>query len=146
MDHGRKEPVKNKSPRTVTLTLRHYLDVKIKDHRKALTWILLSSHMLAIERLRWRELGRPRLERHCRKCRFCRIAVESPEHAMLGCNSSALLVHTREDMMARVIRDEPDLALVYGQLDDVDFLKKLVQSRKAIATVAKWAHAVLKIF
>ncbi len=38
------------------------------------------------------------------------------------------------------------LALVYGQLDDIDFLKKLVQSRKAIATVAKWAHAVLKIF
>ncbi|PBK79030.1 hypothetical protein ARMGADRAFT_879905, partial [Armillaria gallica] len=93
--HGRKEPVKNKSPRTITLTLRHYLDVKIKDHRKALTWMLLSSHMLAIERLRWRELGRPRLERDHRKCRFCKIVVESPEHAMLGCTSSQVLVHTR---------------------------------------------------
>ncbi|PBK79388.1 hypothetical protein ARMGADRAFT_1056323 [Armillaria gallica] len=130
--HGRKEPVKNKSPRTITLTLRHYLDVKVKDHRKALTWMLLSSHMLTIERLRWRELGRPRLERDHRKCRFCKIAVESPEHAMLGCTSSQVLVHTRSQMLAR--------------LDDVGFLKKLVQSRKAIATVAKWAHSILKIF
>ncbi|PBK98880.1 hypothetical protein ARMGADRAFT_918477, partial [Armillaria gallica] len=106
----------NKSPRTITLTLRHYLDVKIKDHRKALTWMLLSSYMLAIERLRWREFGRPRLERDHRKCRFCKIAVESPEHAMLGCTSSQVQVHIRSQMMARVIRDEPDLAPMYGQL------------------------------
>ncbi|KAK0183917.1 hypothetical protein F5146DRAFT_964442, partial [Armillaria mellea] len=144
--HDRKEPVKNKSPRAITLTLRHYLDVKIKDHRKALTWMLLSSHMLAIERLRWGEPGRPRLERDHRKCRFCKSAVESPEHAMLGCMSSQTLVDTRNEMLARVIRDEPDLASMYGRLDDVEFLKKLVQSRKAIASVAKWAYSVLRIF
>lgn len=46
-------------------------------------------------------------------------------------------------MIARGFRDEPDLGLGYGQLSDIVFLKKLVQSRKAIATVAKWAHAVL---
>ncbi len=35
--HGRKEPVKNKSPsRTVTLALHHYLDAKFKGHRKIL--------------------------------------------------------------------------------------------------------------
>ncbi len=144
--HDRKEPVKNKSPRTTTLTLRHYLDVKVKDHRKALTWMPLSSHMLAIERLRWRELGRPRLEREHRKCRFCKTVVESPEHAMLGCTASQALVHVRREMLVRVMRDEPDLAPVHGQLEDVEFLKKMVQSRKAISSVAKWAHVVLKIF
>ncbi|KAK0464796.1 uncharacterized protein EV420DRAFT_1230770, partial [Desarmillaria tabescens] len=70
------------------LTLRHYLDVKIKNHRRALTWILLLTHSLAIERLHWRELGRLKLERQYHKCRFCRIAVESLEHAILECNSS----------------------------------------------------------
>ncbi|KAK0454733.1 hypothetical protein EV421DRAFT_1942969 [Armillaria borealis] len=135
--HGRKEPVKNKSPRTMTLTLRHYLDVKVKDHRKALTWMLLSSHMLAIERLRWRELGRPRLGREHRKCRFCKTGVESPEHAMLGCTSSQALVQVRREMLVRVMRDEPALAPVHGQLEDVEFLKKMVQSQKAIASVAK---------
>ncbi|PBL00253.1 hypothetical protein ARMGADRAFT_1006481 [Armillaria gallica] len=39
-----------------------------------------------------------------------------------------------------------DLAPVHGQLEDVEFLKKMVQSRKATSSVAKWAHVVLKIF
>ncbi|PBK59761.1 hypothetical protein ARMSODRAFT_966715 [Armillaria solidipes] len=88
---------------------------------------------LAIERFRWRELGRPRLERHSRKCQ--------------NCGGVTRTCHVRMQRVTTVvIRDEPDLALVYGQLDDIDFLKKLVQSRKAITTVAKWAYAVLRIF
>lgn len=69
---------------------------------------------------------------------------------MLRCNSSQALVHTREEMgqgraemIARVIRDGPDLGPV---LSDIDFLEKVVQSRKTIATVAKCAHAVLIFF
>ncbi|PBK71507.1 hypothetical protein ARMSODRAFT_1071482 [Armillaria solidipes] len=57
-----------------------------------------------------------------------------------GCNSSQALVHTREEMIARVVREEPDL------VSDIYFLKKLVKSQKAVATVAKWARAVLRIF
>ncbi len=65
---------------------------------------------------------------------------------MLGCTASQALMHVRREMLVRVMRDEPDLAPVHGQLEDVEFLKKMVQSRKAIASVAKWAHVVLKIF
>ncbi|PBK81717.1 hypothetical protein ARMGADRAFT_772853 [Armillaria gallica] len=56
---------------------------------------------------------------------------------MLGCTASQALVHVRREMLVRVMRDEPDLAPVHGQLEDVEFLKKMVQSRKAIASVAK---------
>ncbi len=65
---------------------------------------------------------------------------------MLGWTTSQALVHIRHEMMGIVMGDEPDLVLVYGQLGDVEFLEKLVQRRKAIATVMKWADAVLKSF
>lgn len=42
--HDRKKPAKNKSPRRVTPTLRHYLKVKIKEYRNTLIWTLLLSH------------------------------------------------------------------------------------------------------
>ncbi|PBK70381.1 hypothetical protein ARMSODRAFT_955871 [Armillaria solidipes] len=80
------------------------------------------------------------------KCCFCKTVVESPEHAMLGCTASQALVHVRREMLVRVMRDELDLVPVHGQLENVEFLKKKVQSRKATASVAKWAHVVLKIF
>ncbi len=42
--------------------------------------------------------------------------------------------------------DEPDLVLVYGKLGDVEFLEKLVQCRKVIATVVKWWMPYWKAF
>lgn len=48
-------------------------------------------------------------------------------------------------MVAIVMCNEYDLAPVYGQLGNDAFLMKVVQSRKVIATVAKWARAALKI-
>lgn len=50
-------------------------------------------------------------------------------------------MQTRREMLARIVRDEPDLASVYALLGSVDFLKKLVKSRKAITAVAKEAHS-----
>ncbi|PBK78454.1 hypothetical protein ARMSODRAFT_1030463, partial [Armillaria solidipes] len=81
--HGRKEPQKNKPPAQVVLCMRHYLDVPVLEHRTALTRVLLSNHLLALERMRWSEYGKPKVQRDHRKCRFCRTVVESPEHALL---------------------------------------------------------------
>ncbi|KAJ7028809.1 hypothetical protein C8F04DRAFT_902166, partial [Mycena alexandri] len=84
---GRLEPEKGGTAVLKTLQFRHYLNVVNPKHRKALTRLLLSSHGLALERLRWVELRRPRIDRNLRVCRFCKAEIESPEHAMLECDA-----------------------------------------------------------
>ncbi|KAF8872278.1 hypothetical protein BD779DRAFT_1452936, partial [Infundibulicybe gibba] len=86
---GRVELEKDSRPRHRTMCFRHYLNVSNADHRKALTRLVLSSHCLALERLRWTEHCRPSVEPHLRWCRFCQIAIESPEHALLECTANA---------------------------------------------------------
>jgi hypothetical protein len=49
---GRLEPEKDSAPVLKTLQFRHYLNVANPQHQKALTRLLLSSHCLALERLR----------------------------------------------------------------------------------------------
>jgi hypothetical protein len=52
--HGRLEPQNDKPPAHVTSKMRHYLTlVKTQLHREALTSILLSTHRLAVEVLRY---------------------------------------------------------------------------------------------
>jgi hypothetical protein len=51
--HGRREPQKDKPAAQKTLFLRHYLSmVKTQEHREAMTSIMLSTHQLALEKLR----------------------------------------------------------------------------------------------
>ncbi|KAJ7761224.1 hypothetical protein DFH07DRAFT_694742, partial [Mycena maculata] len=71
------------------LDLRHYLSmVKTTSHREALTSIMLSTHLLALERLRYVDHAHPPVPRQERVCRFCKTEVESPEHAMFECQAS----------------------------------------------------------
>jgi hypothetical protein len=47
---GHREPQKDKPPAPETLRLRHYLSmVNTQKHREALTSLLLSAHLLAVE-------------------------------------------------------------------------------------------------
>ncbi|KAK0433388.1 uncharacterized protein EV420DRAFT_1240540, partial [Desarmillaria tabescens] len=50
--HGCKGPRKGKAPVPVALRMRNYLDVTMPNHRDALVSIVLSTHRLAVERLR----------------------------------------------------------------------------------------------
>ncbi|KAF9021198.1 hypothetical protein BDZ89DRAFT_893282, partial [Hymenopellis radicata] len=94
---GRNEPPKGKtgSAKPVVSCLRHYLRVDIAPHRDALTRILLSEHLLAVERLRWSDHAFPSLPRHRRLCRLCGLDVETPEHALLTCGATRELVDVR---------------------------------------------------
>ncbi|KAJ7246142.1 hypothetical protein B0H12DRAFT_1306477 [Mycena haematopus] len=87
---GRREPQKDKPPAPQTLRLRHYLFmVKTQKHREALTSLLLSTHLLAVEILRYGDHLHKREEdrsRHVR--RFCKSEVETPEHALLVYDAS----------------------------------------------------------
>ncbi|KAJ7724336.1 hypothetical protein DFH07DRAFT_722319, partial [Mycena maculata] len=96
MLQGRREPQKDQPAVHKTLYLRHYLSmVKTTSHRKALTSIMLSTHLLALERLRYVDHAHPSVPRQERVCRFCKTEVESPEHAMLECQASPEVLNLR---------------------------------------------------
>ncbi|KAJ7485541.1 hypothetical protein FB451DRAFT_1230200 [Mycena latifolia] len=95
-----REPEKDSAPIQKTLCFRHYLNMVNPKHRKALTR-LLSSHCRALERLRWVELRRPRIDRNLRVCRFCKARIKSPERALLECTANAELVVLCNDFLTR---------------------------------------------
>ncbi|KAJ7641188.1 hypothetical protein FB45DRAFT_738396 [Roridomyces roridus] len=69
---GRLEPQKNKPPAQVTATMRHYLSmVPTQSHREAVSSILMSTHQLGVEVLRYVDHAHPRLERERRLCCLC---------------------------------------------------------------------------
>jgi hypothetical protein len=67
--------------------------------------MLLSSHCLALERLRLVEFRRPRIDRNLRVSRFCKTEIESPEHALLECTEELELVQLRQDFLVRMRKD-----------------------------------------
>jgi hypothetical protein len=67
--HGRREPPKDKPAAQKTLFLRHYLSVvKTQEHREAMTSIMLSTHQLALEKLRHVNHALQPVPRHLRLC------------------------------------------------------------------------------
>ncbi|KAK0434697.1 hypothetical protein EV421DRAFT_1678942, partial [Armillaria borealis] len=68
-----------------TLSFKSYLDLPIPAHRKAITRLVMSSHIFAVEVLQWRERYRKFVPRKWRVCRFCRVSVEDEAHALLSC-------------------------------------------------------------
>ncbi|KAF5374013.1 hypothetical protein D9615_009920 [Tricholomella constricta] len=145
----RKEPRKDEAPAQITLRLRHYLImVKTRAHREALTSIMLSTHMLAVEKLRWVEHGHPRVNRAERLCRLCRTEVETPEHALLDCTASHELLALRHVFFVE-LELHPTTPLLHSaieQMDSINLLKRLIAQRPTISLVAKYAYQVLKLF
>ena len=56
---------------------------------------MLSSHSLAVERLRYQERYRPAVPHPWRLCRFCRLEVEDEVHALLKCQARSELLGLR---------------------------------------------------
>ncbi|KAL1672665.1 hypothetical protein EV122DRAFT_175165, partial [Schizophyllum commune] len=83
--------------------MRPYLATMVSAHRKALTRLLLSDHMLAVEVLRRQaRYRRAVLAREDRLCRLCRLHVEDEVHGLLYCRGRLDLISMRralfEDM------------------------------------------------
>ncbi|KAJ6498557.1 hypothetical protein C8R47DRAFT_1260392 [Mycena vitilis] len=145
---GRREPQKDKPPAAQTIRMRHYLTmVKTQKHREALTSLLLSTHLLAVEILRYGDHEHKREDDLSRRvCRFCKSEVETPEHALLACDASAEVKSLREVFMAQLFSDIPTLRRRMDELDLIEFFKAMIYERKTIALVAKFAHEVLEVF
>ncbi|KAJ7917975.1 hypothetical protein B0H13DRAFT_1607799 [Mycena leptocephala] len=127
------------------MKLRQYLRVPVPAHRKALTRLLLSSHTLGIEILRWKECYKVRVPRDSRLCRFCRLAIESESHATKGCTAPAL-VALRYDFLKDIYCLVPDLPRRWTSTDE--FLRALVQYRNFDLTqrLAKYTYDVFEIY
>jgi hypothetical protein len=144
---GRREPQKDKPAAPETLYLRHYLFmVKTQKHREALTSLLLSTHLLAVEVLRYSNHLLPRIERSQRVCRFCHSEVETPEHALLACVASHDVVALRTVFLEKLFICVPSLHRSKAELNDIEFFKAMVYERASIGLVAKFAFEVLEVF
>jgi hypothetical protein len=108
--HGRREPQKDKPAAQKTIYLRHYLSmVRTQSHREALTSIMLSTHQLALEKLRYVDHAKPKVPRDERVCGFCLSSVESPEHALIECQASPEVLKLRDVFMHKLFRAVPRL-------------------------------------
>jgi hypothetical protein len=120
--------------------------VKTQAHREALTSIMLSTHQLAVEVLRYTDHAKQPVTRENRLCRLCKTRVETPEHVLVTCASLDALVELRKIFLEKLFAKTPELQRVLAGDSETNFLKAIIYSRPTIALVAKFAHDVLQIF
>ena len=107
---GRIETQKDKPPTQIISKMRHYLSmVKTQKHREALTSLLLSTHQLAVEILRYVDHAYQPVPRADRLCRLCKDEIETPEHALLSCTSLDTLVELQALFLVELFENSPDL-------------------------------------
>ena len=129
-----------------TMYFRHYLHVKIPRHRMALTGLLLSDHILAIEQLRRATRNRPRYPRHLRICRLCKNDVEDPIHALLICVGSEQLVTLRKQFIQDLISKAPYLKNSSVLTDPEELFRRVYADKKLVDTLARYSYKMLDIF
>ncbi|KZV62607.1 hypothetical protein PENSPDRAFT_758571 [Peniophora sp. CONT] len=148
---GRLEPQPRGPPQQVLLQLREYLKVRNAQDRAAMSKLMVSSHPLAIEQLRHasgvrnkrKKLAVPRDQW---LCRFCNIAIESPEHALLTCEGSAALSALRAEFYAKIQPLRPDLAAAATDVNAQDTLRSLLGAREITSLLAAFVRRTFTIF
>ncbi|KAJ6563723.1 hypothetical protein DFH09DRAFT_830899, partial [Mycena vulgaris] len=105
--------------------------------------MMLSTHSLALEKLRHVDHALPLNER---LCRFCKTQVESPEHALFECQASPAVLTLRATFLDKLFRTVPKLQNEMAELTSVEFLKAMIYERATIVLVAKFVYEVLEEF
>lgn len=117
----------------------------------AFTQLLLSCHILAVERLRWTSRARPYFVPHeWRLCRFCVkdnvYEVEDEVHALLHCTSNPLLTSLRTEWLGK----HDVRAVMRRYIDEIaedwEKLRELMRRPEIHATMGWYIHHVLRIF
>jgi hypothetical protein len=120
--------------------------IRTQSHREAMTSIMLSTHQLALEKLWYTDHAHQPVPKHERVCRFCTDKVESPEHALLECQSNPDVLNISSVFLAKLFRTVPKLQQRFLELDSVAFLKAMIYERSTIVLTGKFVHDVLEIF
>lgn len=145
--HERVEPQKDGGPVQVTSIMRHYLSmVRVQKHREEIISLLLSTHLLAVEVLRYVDHGYAPVPREERLCRMCKKEVETPEHALISCDALDTLNQLRSTFLTKLLLEAPLLQLRMAELTNTEFTKAMVYHRPTIALVAKYVYEVLELF
>jgi hypothetical protein len=142
--HGRLEPMELGPPRKIVVFFRHYLQVQVPGHRRALTQLLLGDHPLGVEQLRRAGRYHPSVPRPDRLCRLCREDVETPEHILLICNVLPALSLLRHNFCLNLQTHGLQLPCVTCA-NATCVLQGLVYSRSSIDLLAKYVYDALAI-
>ncbi|KAJ6452749.1 hypothetical protein C8R45DRAFT_847510, partial [Mycena sanguinolenta] len=106
--------------------------------------ILLSGHALASERMTWADRNRPEVvPEQWQLCRFCKICIEDPVHALFGCKHP-LLIELRRGFYAQLFDTLPGMKRKYT--DAGLFFRDLIGRREITALLAKFTYDVLETF
>ncbi|KAF5371085.1 hypothetical protein D9757_010790 [Collybiopsis confluens] len=126
------------------IAFRHYLRVPTASHRKALIHLVTGNHQLAVERLRWNERNRPRVDdRNKRTCRFCHVQIEDPPHVLFECRANAEIVSVRNTFISKMLAEFPMHSRRFE--DAWDLFRSLLADKKVINLFAKLAFDVLEL-
>jgi hypothetical protein len=143
----RREPQERGPAVYKPLAFRHYLLVYNAQHRKALTRLLLSSHPLASERLRWPDRYRLYVPAEKRLCRFCSLKCETPEHALLECLAHTSLALLRADFLAKIYSAVPSLPPINVLTQDpAHFICVLLDQRKVTYLLARFVFDIFEVY
>ncbi|EAU88018.2 hypothetical protein CC1G_12170 [Coprinopsis cinerea okayama7 len=140
--HGRKERVGSGEVRVVRRSLRGYLRIGNRDHRVALTKLLVANHTLRSVTGRW--AGIPLNERWCR---MCGQAEETPEHVLLECRGVAEVITQRQrvrQLLMNVLKPDDMERIRSVGSRGTDQLRILISIDKASVIVAPFAYKVMK--
>ncbi|RDB24922.1 RNA-directed DNA polymerase from mobile element jockey [Hypsizygus marmoreus] len=127
-------------------SVKPYLRIHNPRHRLAITKLLLSDHLLAVEQLRRSGRGRPLVERHHRLCRFCTAAVEDEGHALFGCRSHPQLLQLRAQFLQNLFALEPPLRIAFQCVHTTLFVESIVQDNRLCPMFAAYVYDVFTIY
>ncbi|KAF8222404.1 hypothetical protein L208DRAFT_1413500 [Tricholoma matsutake] len=104
---------------------------------------MMSTHTLAVERLRFQERYRASVPHAWCLCRFCRLEVEDEVHALLKCNA-------RSDLIALRTTFRQDINRMIGEVrwkpDLLEQLIDLLHDQRLTERLAKYIYVVLAVF
>ena len=128
------------------IALRQYLkDIQNAQHCKALTRLLSGDHPLAVVHLTWTDNHRIQVPHDERVCRFCKQAVETPEHALLECTHQPL-VDLRSSFLQEFYRLQPRPVVLNNNMDKRSYLAYLASSQPSFSVLAKWVYSMIKVY
>jgi hypothetical protein len=107
---------------------------------------MLSTHLLALERLRYVDHAHYPVPRHERVCRFCTTEVVSPKHAPIECQASSAVLNLRAKFLENLFRAVPKLQDKMVQLTSVEFLKAIIYERSTMVLVGNLCMTSFKSF
>jgi hypothetical protein len=72
--------------------------------------------------------------------------VESPEHALLECQTNPDVLKLRTVLLGKLLPAVPKMQKMMVELDSIALLKAMIYERSMIVLMGKFVHNVLKIF